>query len=74
MLERGSAANLLVFNTAHNPYVEWRRLDNLSGEEEQAGLTLPSYHPSRARRSRPALRYLAITPLGRGGAGGPYVT
>ena len=29
---------------------------------------------SRARRSRPALCYLVITPLGRGGAGPPYVT
>jgi hypothetical protein len=38
VLERGSAANLLVFNSEHNAYVEWRRIDNLSGEEEQAGM------------------------------------
>ena len=46
LLERGSAANLLVFNSEHNAYVEWRRIDNLSGEEEQACLArLASYHP-----------------------------
>ena len=38
MLERGSAANLLVFNSEHNAYVAWRPIDNLSGEEEQAGM------------------------------------
>ena len=33
--ERGSASNLLLFNTEHNVYVQYRPLDNLSGEEER---------------------------------------
>ena len=33
--ERGSASNLLLFNTEHNVYVDYRPLDNVSGEEER---------------------------------------